>query len=188
MPLATKWQQKWIDLECHHQLLQKLGDESESFCTRWFKQSPGFRLLILVGKNGSGKTHTLERIAKFASASAMTVYHKAGGRLGRVPSVTVIRWPEACAQFGQKNYGVMDDAFDADLCCLDEAGGESDAWKENADRFCQILSRREGKFTVITTNVQPHNWAKSFDVRISDRLFRNSVIVDITAVPSYAMK
>lgn len=81
----------------------------------------------------------------------------------------------------------MEDAFNSDLVIIDDVGSENDPWKVCADRFCQILSRREKRFTVITTNVKPEQWAERFDGRISDRLMRSSVVVSIGAT-SYALK
>lgn len=83
----------------------------------------------------------------------------------------------------------MDDAFENDLVILDDIGAETDQYKSGIpnDKLCQILSRREKRFTVVTTNIAPQNWMERFDGRINDRLCRNSVILDISGVPSYAI-
>ena len=38
---------------------------------------------------------------------------------------------------------------------------------------------------MITTNIPVGEWGVKFDARIADRLFRNSVIVDLFGLPSY---
>jgi DNA replication protein DnaC len=50
-----------------------------------------------------------------------------------------------------------------------------------------VLSRREQQFTVITTNIAPDNWNTRFDIRIADRLMRNTNVVDLSGVPSFAV-
>ena len=82
----------------------------------------------------------------------------------------------------------MTDCLESSLLVLDDIGAENDPWKIAADRLCQILSRRERKFTVLTTNIKPADWPVKFDGRINDRLLRNSCIVDLTGVPSFAMR
>ena len=81
----------------------------------------------------------------------------------------------------------MEDAFNADLVVIDDVGSENDPWKVCADKFCQILSRREKKFTVVTTNVTPEQWTERFDGRINDRLMRSSVVNQLSA-ESYSLR
>ena len=81
----------------------------------------------------------------------------------------------------------MADACRADFLVIDDIGAESDRYKsgEAIDKLCQILSRREGMFTVVTTNVEPSNWSALLDARVADRLLRKSVVVDMFEVPSF---
>lgn len=81
----------------------------------------------------------------------------------------------------------MEDAFNSELVIIDDVGSENDPWKVCADKFCQILSRREKKFTVVTTNVKPEEWTERFDGRINDRLMRFSVVCQIGA-GSYSLR
>jgi len=83
---------------------------------------------------------------------------------------------------------MIHDAMDSDLLIVDDIGAENDPWKICADKLCQVMSRREKRFTVITTNIQPAQWAQVFDDRINDRLLRNSVVVDISNVKSYSIR
>lgn len=107
---------------------------------------------------------------------------------GRFPQSIFVAWPEAAAQFGEKNYSVVQDAIGNELVILDDIGAENDPWKICADKLCQILTRREQMFSIVTTNVQPADWTEKFDGRIHDRLLRNSVVVDLTGVPSYSTR
>lgn len=188
-PCRTKWQQKWIGLDIVHPNLQNLADEAERFCGRFFHNNAQKSLLVIVGNFGSGKSHTAKSIFKFCAAASLSAFEtEKWGQSGsmKFPSSIFVSWPEAANAFSEKQFGIMEDAFENELLIIDDIGAENDPWKICADKLCQILSRREKKFTVVTTNVPPVNWADKFDGRIDDRLCRNSVIVDISAVPSYA--
>lgn len=194
LPLDSRWQQKWLYLELvhlcgdHQQILCAAGMMAEDFCGRWFRHDPNKSLLVLVGKTGCGKTHIARGIFNFCCMAAGTAYESRRWPAGKLPDSIYISWPEAACEFGNRNLSLMQDSMTSDLVILDDIGAENDPWKICADLLCQILSRRERQFTVITTNVQPAEWSERFDVRISDRLFRNSVICDLSDVPSYAMQ
>ncbi len=187
-PLKTAWQRKWIALDAGHPQLQKLADEAESFCARWFSNSPEKSLLVIVGNFGSGKSHTAKAIFKFCLHAAMASFEARKWPGSAFPTCHFLQWPEVADEFGSRNFSAMTDALETALLVIDDAGAENDPWKVCADKLCQILTRRERMFTVLTTNIQPGEWAEKFDGRIADRLFRNSVIVDLTGVPSYSVK
>lgn len=187
-PCKTKWQQKWIGLDCVAPELQTLATAAEAFCGRWFNNITESSLLVIVGDFGSGKTHTAKAIFKFCSTAAVSAFDTKKWGQHSFPSSLFISWPEAANQFTEKNFSLLDDATSNDLVVLDDIGAENDPWKICADKLCQILSRRERKFTVVTTNIQPANWADKLDGRINDRLLRNSTVIDLSGVPSYAMR
>lgn len=187
-PCNTKWQQKWLGLDIVHPDIQRLADEAEAFCGRWAKNVREKSLLVIVGAYGSGKTHTARQIFKFCFCTAAYVFEKGKWGKDKVPSSLYIPWPEVVAHFMEKNFSIMESAFDSDLLVIDDIGAENDPFKIGADKLCQILSRRENAFTVVTTNIAPENWTERFDGRVNDRLLRNSVIVDISGVGSYAMR
>jgi len=186
-PCKSKWQQKWIKLDVVHPSLQELADAAQKFCARWFGNAPKPSLLVIVGNYGSGKTHVAQSIFRFCRTASFSSLETGAWGANHVPSAIYISWPEACTEFEQKIYGVLQDAIESDLVVLDDIGAENDPWKTCSDKLCQILSRREKQFTVVTTNIAPAEWASRFDGRINDRLMRNSVIVDISEVGSYAM-
>ncbi len=185
---ASTWQQKWIALDIVAPELQTLATAAENFCGRWFVNSKERTLLVIVGTFGSGKTHTAKAIHRFAMSAATAAFDSKKWGESHFPTAAYISWPEAANAFAEKQFGLMDDANESDLVILDDIGSENDPWKACADKLCQILSRREKKFTVVTTNVPPINWTERFDGRINDRLCRNSVICDISKVGSYALK
>jgi len=187
-PLKTRWQQKWLGMDNVAPAIQTLATEAEAFAGRWFNNNTDISNLVIVGNFGSGKTHTAKAIFRFCSWATMAAFETRKWGAVRFPICTFLSWPEVSNAITEKQFGSVEDAIEHDLVILDDIGAENDPFKVCADRLCQILSRRERKFTVITTNVVMENWGTRFDGRISDRLLRNSVIVDISAVKSYAMR
>jgi DNA replication protein DnaC len=185
-PLKTAWQRKWLALDATCAPLQALADAAEAFCHRWFINDTRNCVLVIVGDSGNGKTHTLRAIHNFCTASAMAAFEKQNWGGEKIPKTFYLSWPEAANEFNEKRFSLMSDALNADLLCLDDIGAENDPWNVCKDRLCQLLSKRERKFTVITTNIAPAKWNEKFEARIDDRLLRNSVVIDLTGVTSYA--
>ena len=187
-PCETSWQKKWLKLNFHHPKIQAMADRAEAFCGRWYRFSPTPALLVLVGEPNCGKTHTARAIYQFARSTAFQAFVAGKGKTWgkRIPALEFMRWPEIVDDFKNGNYGTVNDMIDTDLLVLDDVGAEHDPSKSAASKLCQILSRRERKFTVLTSNVPPTQWPERFDTRIADRLIRNSEVIDLFGVPSYA--
>jgi DNA replication protein DnaC len=164
----------------------KMSQEAERFCGRWYRNKPFPSTLVLAGPSGVGKTHTAKRISKFARFAAFSAMEH--GEWGfSVPSILFVRWPEVTDAFKEGNYGVVQDCLEASLLVVDDLGAEYDPSKNAADKICQILSRRESRFNVVTTNIHPSAWSDKFDKRIADRLLRNSVVIDLSDTTSHSV-
>lgn len=183
--LPGPWQRKWLAMGVTHPCVQLLANAAEAFCFDWVIQSPGPRLLYIHGATGTGKSHVGRKIADFCRCSAHLALKNMATTRSTMPSTGSYRWPELANEFREKNLGALRDLFEADFLFLDDAGAEDDPFNVVLDKFYQVLSRREKKFTVITSNISAHEWS-SRDPRIMDRLMRNSKIVDLADVPSYA--
>lgn len=168
-------------------LIQELADQAESFCSRWHHNTPAPSLFILVGGYGCGKTHTAKAIAKFCRFDSLTAFETNAWGNTQVPRVTFMSWPEIANEISDNKNEWLADAVDCELLVLDDVGAENDPWKRCADKLCQILSRREKKFTVLTTNIKPESWPTQFDGRITDRFFRHSAVVDLSGLKSFSM-
>jgi DNA replication protein DnaC len=186
-PLETKWQRKWIGLDVTHKLVQEAGSAAERFCMEWFDNITSKPVIIFAGESGCGKTHIIQAIQIFCMAAAMRAFTAGKWGTTQVPSIVYYSWPEICVEFNAKNYSAAEDAAAASLLILDDIGAENDPWGICKDKLCQILSRREFKFTAITTNIKPEAWSEKFDARIEDRLLRGSVIKSLFGVESYAV-
>lgn len=169
-------------------LIQELADKVESFCSRWYQNAPVNSLLVLVGGYGCGKTHTAKAVARFCRISSLSAFETKAWGNAQVPRTTFMPWPEIANEIAESKNEWLTDAIDCELLVLDDVGAENDPWKRCADKLCQILSRREKKFTILTTNIKPESWPAQFDGRITDRLLRNSVVVDLSSTESYAMR
>lgn len=178
-----EWQKKFLGLDCHCPQIHGLADEAMDFCMRWFRNETNRSLLVIVGDSGTGKTMTARGILKFSRLAAFRGYEL--GFWKSPPSIDYLRWPEV---IDSSESGQVELPVNSSLLIIDDAGAESDRFRKSTDRLCQILSRRERAFTVFTTNIRPDAWGAKFDHRVADRMFRNSVIVDLTNVPSYSMK
>ena len=173
-PCATAWQRKWLRLDVTCPEVQEMATECERWLLRYYLGNTRKSLLVLAGHTGCGKTKTAYKVAEWARG--------AGG------TIVVESWPEVADGFKEGCYGVIGDMIEAGLLILDDVGAEHDPSKNGQDKLCQILSRRERKQTLITTNIAPDQWMEFFEARITDRLFRNSVHVDLSGAPSFALK
>lgn len=141
-------------------------------------------LLVLCGEPGCGKTHLLRRMIAWARRESFGLWER--GVLKKPLSTSVVSWPAVCDGFKEGLYGITDDLMRDDFVAIDDIGAEHDPSQNATDKLCQILSRRESKWTLITTNIAPTAWGSRFDARVSDRLLRRSTVVDMSQVPSFS--
>lgn len=171
-----------------------LAEITASFCAHWFRNEPlpASLLVIASGTSGNGKTHTLRAISRWANASAMAAFRNPLGRgwgKDRVPGVIMVSWPEVVTGLYEKDkpsLPLLDDMKRVEMLLVDDIGAENDPWKQGADALCQVLSKREHKFTAVTTNIAIANWATKWEPRIADRLLRFSDVVELLNTPSFA--
>jgi len=165
--------------------LQQLAEAAETLCGHWVKQCAGHRLLYISGETGTGKSHVGRRIERFCRMSSHVALKQMGRGRTAMPSLGYFRWPELANEFRDKSLSALRDLMEMDFLFLDDVGAEDDPFNVVSDKFYQVLSRRENRFTVITSNKSAPDWAQ-IDPRITDRLLRNSHIVGMNGVPSYA--
>jgi DNA replication protein DnaC len=178
----TYWQKKHLRLEVTHPIIQEAADHATNLA-KWFATNERIfckPVLVLCGESGCGKTHIAKHLYRWARTYS--------GRTGA--SIVYQSWAEACDLITEGYDGLVQDCMEADFLALDDVGAESDRYKTGimVDKLCQILSRREERYTIITTNIGPAQWNSRFDIRVADRLVRNSEVCDMSSVPSYSIQ
>jgi DNA replication protein DnaC len=185
--LKTEWQQRNLGLVVTHPKVQVAADACAKLAKAIANNDELQPLVVLCGNPGCGKTELLNRMAKWGRANSMALCEQFWKYRRRPLCLTRVSWPTVCDGFKEGDYGVVKDLIDTDFALIDDIGAEYDPSRNAADKLCQILSRRESKWTLITTNIAPDSWHQKFDARIEDRLLRRSTIVDMFDVPSFAV-
>lgn len=163
------------------------------FCFGMWANPRDGRLLVLAGNNGTGKTHCAKAVQRWVMAvghgKKWIVTEEPNMKDCGVRSVSLSsvywHWPELLDRFKNGQWDLVDDMMKEPCLIIDELGGGHDPSGVGVDKLCQVLSRREQKWTLITTNILPSAWEQSFDRRVASRFFRNSTLVDLSEVPDY---
>lgn len=135
------------------------------------------RWLTMAGESGCGKTHLARKIHR--AFYLMTRLQKQGdvylGPGKDLYRASFYSWPQIAANFMEGAYGVMNDIAEDWMVVIDDIGAtrtqsdriESLVW----DKLFTALARREGKWTVLTTNLTFMEIA-SRESRLASRLRR----------------
>lgn len=170
-------------MDVTHPVVQDAADACSKLAGMIGRNDTLVPLVVLCGEPGCGKTRLLDKMTAWARRESFGIWERKV--LKKPLSVIAVSWPAVCDGFKEGMYGVVDDLIRDDFVAIDDIGAEHDPSQNAADKLCQILSRREARWTIVTTNIAPAAWAKRFDARIEDRLLRRSTVVDMTAVPSF---
>lgn len=164
-----------------------MAAELERFCCRWHaNRRDAETTVILVGDSGRGKSAAMRAATAWCRSHAIHAY-QAGGWRRSAPQIAMdARWPEIVDGFKSGDYSPVQDLMELDLVALDDIGAEHDPSKNGTDKLCQILTRRENNWTLMTTNVPLEKWADRWDARVQNRMLRHTRIVDLSGAPSYA--
>jgi DNA replication protein DnaC len=180
------WLEKWLTLKTDRNSdLPNLEDAIWRFCCGYAKNPSAGKLLLLFGGNGNGKTHSAKAVARWARAIANEIRFVQWADIVRIPEVAFWRWPELLDAFKEGAWHLTKDIIKAELVIIDEIGGGHDPSQIGTEKLCQVLSRREEKWTLITTNLSPQTWRDKFDQRVVSRFYRNSEQINLSNVPDY---
>lgn len=189
-PPNENWNAKWLKLQTgSHPKLKEMELEAGKFCFEMWANPLQGRMLLLAGANGTGKTHCAKAVHRWVCKVG---YGKKwidtdNNTYARSVSLSSLywHWPELLDCFKRGMWDLLDDMITTPCLVLDELGGGHDPSEVGVDKLCQLLSRREKKWTLLTTNVTPAAWEQKFDRRIASRFFRNSTLIDLSEVPDF---
>lgn len=142
---------------------------------------------MIYGGSGNGKTKAAKKIHAWASRIAITlpVVDAGRGTQMKTPDSFFCHWPTVVDGFKQGDWD-LEDCYSNCLVVIDDIGAEHDPSEVGRQKLYSILERRARMWTIVTTNFSPELWKEKFENRIADRLFRNSVHVDMSEVPSFS--
>lgn len=145
------------------------------------------RLLLLAGNNGSGKTHCAKAVRKWVGlvGHGKEFVWPESNHISRLDCV-YWHWPNLLDTFKNGGWDVVEDMFKTAVLIIDDLGAGHDPSGVGTDKLCQVLSKREKRWTLITTNIMQPAWEESFDRRVASRFVRNSTIVDLSDVPDFS--
>lgn len=130
------------------------------------------RWLTIVGKSGTGKTHLAKAVYRYVLRN-VAKSAKICGEKGLYVGDCIATTADALAEAWRGNFrGISPDEERADLLLLDDLGTTSDKSGFVTDAFYRLLSRRMGRWTIVTSNLSGEA-IKAMDARLYDRLLRD---------------
>lgn len=185
------WLDKWIGLEtAHHPKLVELENAIHRFCIGVWDDPTVGRTLVLCGANGNGKTHCAAQVRRWiehVGTSKQLVTTENGRRVVSYLQAVYWFWPHLLDTLKGGGWDAVEGMTKTPVLILDEVAGGHDPSQVGTEKLSQVLSNREKKWNLITTNAAPDAWEAVFDRRIASRLFRNSTVLDLSDVPDYSL-
>jgi DNA replication protein DnaC len=171
-----------------HPEAAKLAMAVERWCKRCITRDAHPRLMVICGANGIGKSMAARAAARYVTCAAITGWEM--GYWPEPPRVRLIAWSRIAGVVPSERSGdgaAWDLAIDMDVVVLDDVGAEVDRFKNDlpVENLRLILEERRDKWTLITTNLFPEDFADKWDDRVADRLYRNSEVIALRSIQSY---
>jgi len=142
---------------------------------------------VLVGANGCGKTHSLNAVANWIAKVGHGIQYEVPPNKITYVMAESWHWPSLVDKLKSGQWDLVTELIEAGVLLVDELGGEYDPSKMASEKFSSILSHRENKWNMITTNIMMGDWERIMERRIASRLFRNATIIDLSQVPDYSL-
>lgn len=143
------------------------------------------RWLSIVGRSGTGKTHLAKEIFRYVCRNL------AGTTSLERLFIGDLRFETADAlaqQWRERKSAYLPDCERAPLLVVDDMGTVSDKSGFVTDAMYSLLSRRMGKWTVITSNLTYAAISQQFDERLADRMIRDGNKVASINCESYSRR
>lgn len=142
--------------------------------------------LTLAGRSGCGKTMLAREVFKWVQ-TYLRCYRASisGNHAVEVPAdwpgttiwqsrqLDFIEAQTFATTLRRQGYGILDDLVRSHFLVIDDMGAERDPSGFITEQWTQLLNRRLGKWTLITTNLYGDHLSESHDERIADRMTRD---------------
>src|SRR6185369_910740 len=132
---------------CNDSVLEEMVVEAAEFKRKFEDESSRPTWLSFVGSSGTGKTFLAESVYGYARMCDNLIYHRS-----LLSGVTKRFWPKLVTKLRDQEFWQIDDLADANFVFLDEIAVEHDPSGFAKDKLCELLSRRVGKWTLLTSN------------------------------------
>lgn len=140
------------------------------------------RWISFLGNSGTGKTFLADMLCRQSMRYPQIAQHKE-----LVNGAQIAFWPKLLTKLRNGDYWLIEDLAIANLVFLDEIAVEHDPSGFARDKLCELISRRVGKWTIITSNLTLKKLA-DIDTRISSRMIRGgSRTIEVDTV-DYALR
>lgn len=151
----------------------------QRFCGDLETQSAA-RWLTLTGDSGCGKTHLARKAAEYFQKCIMGFVTVNEGKVYRA-DYRLRTWSKCMAKIYEGEFGSLDELADEYFVVIDDVGAEHDPRKFGVSKLLELLDRRKGKWTILTSNLHLDELGEKLDVRIASRLIRDgSTVVRMT--------
>lgn len=182
-----------MPMKITHPDLKKALEIIFGLCVEMAKSPARGKLFIIFGENGTGKSRFSKLIFRWFSlvSSRLPLVSRTDiedglGKLG-TPWANLFHWPTLIDEFQKHQIQIpTDELYECNLAVIDDIGAEHDPSGYGREQLYLVLSRREFKWTILTTNFPPDKWNDKFERRIASRLFRNAEHIDLTRVPDFS--
>lgn len=151
----------------------------------WLDGKAKPRWVSFVGRSGTGKTHLAKEIYRY-------VWRNLGGENDRQKLFCLdFRFAaadELAQQWRERKSAYLPEFERAPLLVVDDMGTVADKSGFVTDAMYTLLSRRMGKWTVITSNLTYSSISEQFDERLADRMLRDGNVVASIDCQSWARR
>lgn len=147
------------------------------------------RWLAFLGTAGTGKSHLARKVSSYFRKNLLATHVPNESTKERWVSMTggFKRWTVASNDIREGDLGVVNLLAEDWFVCLDDLFAEHQSEFLTA-KLCEILDRRLGKWTILTSNKTLSQIAE-IEVRIASRLKRGGgEVITMTGVPDYSLR
>jgi hypothetical protein len=193
IPPSPRWRDFYLGLdETAHPEVAAMCAAVERWAKGCLSGQPDGRLIVIIGRNGVGKSTAARGAIHAIKVEAIDAWHRGLWPKHNPPRADWWAWSDL-ANIGANERNAdtsWPEATSLDAVLLDDVGSELDPYKSNVpiENLRLILEARCGLWTCITTNVPPEAWEEVWDARVASRLHENAVRVELRTAPDWRRK